>query len=235
MRIAIFGGSFNPPTPAHIEIIRYLRNTLQIDKIVILPCGMRQDKPDLIDGHHRVSMIKTACQNSFGEEPLCYSIYDPSILLDRAALLIDEFEIVVNKKMMPTADLLRKYHHQSPGHDIHFVLGADLLQSIHTWEDYDSVLLQHRYIIFARSGYQLELYHPIIKNSIVIDDHIFYDVSSTKIRFYLQLYMKERQTNSLKRRMLLKKLSMLIDRQVLDYIIYHQLYGVQEKMEAALL
>ncbi len=42
--IAVFGGSFNPPTYAHMKIITYMINKTQIDKLLIVPCGFRIDK-----------------------------------------------------------------------------------------------------------------------------------------------------------------------------------------------
>lgn len=43
MRLALFGGSFNPPTTAHFGIVEELLR--RFDRVVVIPCGIRPDKP----------------------------------------------------------------------------------------------------------------------------------------------------------------------------------------------
>lgn len=45
MRIALFGGSFNPPGKHHREIAAALAK--EFDEVVVVPCGPRRDKPAL--------------------------------------------------------------------------------------------------------------------------------------------------------------------------------------------
>ena len=39
MRIGIFGGSFNPVHTDHIALCEYVKNTLQLDKVLLIPNG----------------------------------------------------------------------------------------------------------------------------------------------------------------------------------------------------
>jgi NAD+ kinase len=59
-RIAIFGGSFNPPTLAHRQIAARLSNYFH--QIVIVPCGPRPDKPTAAElpPLHRRAMVELA-------------------------------------------------------------------------------------------------------------------------------------------------------------------------------
>lgn len=43
-RIAILGGSFNPPGLHHRRIVEFLLSTKRFDEVRVLPCGLRQDK-----------------------------------------------------------------------------------------------------------------------------------------------------------------------------------------------
>ena len=43
-KIGIIGGSFDPPTIAHLKMAEVLLTDKKVDKIVFVPCGNRSDK-----------------------------------------------------------------------------------------------------------------------------------------------------------------------------------------------
>ena len=54
-RIAIYGGSFDPPTDAHLTLIDVVANkSMFFHEVWVIPCGKRDDKPSLTDGQIRV-------------------------------------------------------------------------------------------------------------------------------------------------------------------------------------
>ena len=59
-RIAVFGGSFNPPTLAHIAVVEVLVKDGY--EVVIVPCGMRPEKITTrhVDPVHRAFMVDLA-------------------------------------------------------------------------------------------------------------------------------------------------------------------------------
>jgi NAD+ kinase len=59
-RIAVFGGSFNPPHNSHREIAKMLSK--RFDEVIITPCGPRPDKrtTNEIDPIHRATMVDLA-------------------------------------------------------------------------------------------------------------------------------------------------------------------------------
>jgi len=59
-RIALYGGSFNPPTCMHRELARELTN--RFDLVLVVPCGPRPDKEStnaILPGH-RARMVELA-------------------------------------------------------------------------------------------------------------------------------------------------------------------------------
>ncbi len=59
-KIAIYGGSFNPPRVAHRLIVEMVAR--EFDEIIVIPCGPRPDKPTVndIDPVHRATMVDMA-------------------------------------------------------------------------------------------------------------------------------------------------------------------------------
>ena len=58
-RIAVYGGSFDPPTKSHMDLIDIVANkTSFFEEVWVIPCGKREDKPQMSEGQHRVDMLK---------------------------------------------------------------------------------------------------------------------------------------------------------------------------------
>jgi len=49
MKIALFGGSFDPVGRHHLEIVKMVLNTGMFDQVVVVPCGPRPDKKSVND------------------------------------------------------------------------------------------------------------------------------------------------------------------------------------------
>lgn len=106
MKLAFFGGSFNPPTIAHKSIIKNLINSKLFDKIIVKPCGLRHDKPELSENNSRKMMIEREFNYNF-----------TSFILDLTA---------IHRPILPTCDEIQLLFKQFPQHEIWLVCGADL-------------------------------------------------------------------------------------------------------------
>jgi nicotinate-nucleotide adenylyltransferase len=223
MNIAIFGGSFNPPTLAHIDIIRCLKENLKMDKIIIVPCGKRDDKPHLLNGESRISMLMIAITATFQETRKHFVLQQPESLESEGTIFIDDYEVKSNKKMIPTAYLLQMYHERLPGNHIYFVLGTDNLLTIHTWQEYEKYLIEQKFVVFNRFETPPSD-KKVLKNVIYVDNFLTKEVSSTKIRqLIIFKHLREKNSDVISEEALGDLLTM-INEQVLDYIIENQLY-----------
>ena len=63
MKISFFGGSFNPPTYAHLNIAVDSLRKLNVDKLFFVPVGNTYKKPYLIDEKYRYEMLEIMCNN----------------------------------------------------------------------------------------------------------------------------------------------------------------------------
>lgn len=64
MKIGFFGGCFNPPTNAHINLAKKVLKECKLDKVIFVPVGNFYDKKELVSGEHRYNMLKIACKRT---------------------------------------------------------------------------------------------------------------------------------------------------------------------------
>jgi len=136
-RIAIIGGSFDPPTLSHLFIGAELLNQKLCDEIHYIPCGYRSDK-DLTNGDLRMKMLNAAINEFFWAS--------------KDQVKIDDIEIK-NGQIIPTFDLLTTMYKKYPEMDIRFVMGSDLLYHYVNWEYGDLLKTSFKYFIIERAGY----------------------------------------------------------------------------------
>lgn len=144
MKIAIFGGSFNPPCNHHLLIVARLIH--RFDRIVVFPCGIRRDKPsaNILIERHRMEMAVTA----FDGIP---------------KLQLDCFDLI-NKVYTSTYDLQKRYENLFPGAQIWHIVGGDIIaggrhqdSEIHrVWNRGKEVWQKLNFTVITRPGYEVE-------------------------------------------------------------------------------
>lgn len=167
--IAIFGGSFNPSGIHHLKIAQEI--SLLFDELIILPCGLRQDKNSVeyIEPHHRQIMVELTFKNLL------------KVKLD--------FSDINESQFTPTWNLQKRFEKQG---NIFHLVGTDLLKGgaqgkseIQTkWYRGQDVWQKLNFIIITRSGY------PITSNDLPLKSQLFktnISGSSSEIRRYLIL------------------------------------------------
>jgi nicotinate-nucleotide adenylyltransferase len=133
MRIAIFGGSFNPPHVAHQMLALYVLETAPIDGLWFVPCFRHPfDKP-LAPFDDRFRM----CERAVGA------------LGPRVQVSDIEREIGGESRTLRTVRRLQELH---PEHEFQLVIGGDLYAEVPTW--YGGAELQRTvpFIVVGRGG-----------------------------------------------------------------------------------
>lgn len=127
MKKLLFGGSFNPPTIAHYEMIEYLSKQNLYDEIIILPNGDSYEfgGKTLNNFHHRVAMLHLMCDH-----------------LPKVRIL----EIENQEHFRGTAHTLKVLNHPT------FVLGADCLENLHRWKNFPSLISENNFLVFSRGN-----------------------------------------------------------------------------------
>lgn len=165
MRVGIFGGSFNPPHKMHFEMGLELLNKNYIDKIIYVPTGSKYKyKHNLVDGYHRLNMLKLMVSND------CRFIVSDYELKD---------EVVYTYQ---TLDHFKKIY---PSDEIYFICGADNLSYIDKWQRGFDILKNYKILVIKRCGENVsELLEKFkeYKSNIIITDISPNELSSTFIR-----------------------------------------------------
>ena len=168
-RVAIFGGSFDPPTIAHMQIACEIYNNFEhIDQVWIVPCGDgRCDIKLRTPANHRLNMLH---------------LIKDDLIAHNVPIFIDETEI--NRgEYIPTYYLLKELEETHKDMEFVFCIGTDLLEGLKTWDECDKLVEEFEFIIVSREDYPLVLGLPEVvypKKYEVLETII--NGSSTKVR-----------------------------------------------------
>lgn len=65
-KLALFGGSFNPVSLAHLQIVKYFVER-DFEKVLLIPCGFREDKNLFASNENWIQMLQLASKDYFGK------------------------------------------------------------------------------------------------------------------------------------------------------------------------
>jgi nicotinate-nucleotide adenylyltransferase len=140
--VAVLGGSFDPVHNGHIALGSYFAKLLAPDELRVIPAGQPWQKQGLqTPAEHRVEMLRAAFRQL------------------AVPVVIDEQEIRRGGATY-TIDTLRALRAAlGPDVSIAFLMGADQLQQLQTWKEWQA-LFEHAHICAAsRPGFQVDDAH----------------------------------------------------------------------------
>lgn len=169
MVIGMLGGSFCPPTVAHLELSKKCVESGLCDKVVWVPVNDAYKKDTNIAAKHRIEMVRLTLKN---EENITYSTHEQGY-----------------DKMVYTYDSLKMLQQQYPNDKIMFIAGADKLPL--KWFQREALLSEFGFILTNRGDIDCE---TIINQSPMLSKYkhnlniIQFDsnVSSTQVREQIQ-------------------------------------------------
>jgi nicotinate-nucleotide adenylyltransferase len=152
MRVAFFGGSFNPPHVAHVLAAVYALSVGGFDRVLVVPVFDHAFDKKLVPFAHRAR------------------------LCELALAWINDVEVSRVEQELPTPSLtLRTVEHlaaKHPNWQIRLMIGADTLAESHKWHRFDKIAEISPPFVLGRIGFS----HPAAPLPILPD------VSSTRIR-----------------------------------------------------
>ena len=166
MRIAIYGGSFNPMHIGHEKIVDYVLNNLNTDKIIIIPVGIPS---------HRENNL----EQSDTRLKICKEIFKGNKKIE-----VSDIEIKSEGKSYTYDTLLKLMDLYGENNEFFEIIGEDSLKSLKTWKNYEELLKICKFIVFRRKDDKnIQIDEEFLNNkNIIILENEYYDISSTEIR-----------------------------------------------------
>jgi len=130
--IGLYFGTFNPIHIGHLIIANHFVEYTNLDAVwfVVTPHNPFKKKKTLLDDHHRLEMVRLACED-----------YDKLQASDI------EFKLPQpNYTVHTLAHLSEKY----PKYSFSLIMGEDNLKSFHKWKNYEVILENHELYVYPR-------------------------------------------------------------------------------------
>lgn len=166
MKIAIYGGSFNPMHRGHEQIVEYILKNLDMDKIIIVPVGIPS---------HRENNL----EQSDTRLKICREIFK-----NNSKIEVSDIEIKSDGKSYTYDTLIKLIEVYGKNNEFFEIIGEDSLKNFKTWKNYKELLKICKLIVFRRNDDEnKEIDKEFLKNSnIIILKNEYYNYSSTEIR-----------------------------------------------------
>jgi nicotinate-nucleotide adenylyltransferase len=208
--LALLGGSFDPVHNAHVAMAGHAVKLLMPDELRIIPAGNPWQKDSLrASGADRIAMLRLA----FASQPVPVVIDDCEIRRQAGSYTVDTLR-ALRAEVGPDASIV-------------FVIGADQLQKLDTWHQWQDLFGLCHILAVSRPGFATDALAPAVARELarragtpaqlretacglmLLALNLAIDVSATGIR--AALARGERPSG-------------LLPVPVLDYIEQHHLY-----------
>lgn len=195
MRIALFGGSFNPIHRGHTSIAQKVVQTGVVDEVWVMPSPLnplKQRRTDILDFEQRLHLCRLATAQT-----------------SHLRVCDVEGRLPLPSYTWRTLSALRN---QYPSHEFSLLIGEDNWQHFDYWREASAIRQSTSLLVYGRQTHGLALHRPDGSSILVSNRLPLYPVSSTVLRAALA------QTD-------IPFCRQWINGHVLRYILRHRLYS----------
>lgn len=153
MKVAFFGGSFDPPHSGHLALARLAIDRLQIDRVLVAPVGVQPLKQDFAPTpfKDRVAMAQLAME---GEPRIEVSLVDAPKSDGKPNYTVETVRYLKNR--LGRTD------------ELYCLMGADSFLTIGKWYRATDLLMECSFVVGARPGFDLGRLAAALPESIAV-------------------------------------------------------------------
>lgn len=137
MRIALLGGSFNPPHVGHLLAAQFVHATLEVDEVWLVVAATHPFGKPLAAFEHRFAMCQLLAEETSGW-------LRPSAV---------ERDLGGEGRTVDTLDHLARTR---PSDRWVLVIGSDILKDLPKWKDFDRIRTLAEVVVLNRAGHPAE-------------------------------------------------------------------------------
>lgn len=162
--LCLYGGTFDPVHNGHLILANFVREELDVDKIVFVPSFLppHKDSEKHSSFKHRYTMLKLALRNN------------PDFIISDI-----EYHLQGTSYSYITIDEIKKIYHSE---SIYFLIGGDSLVNFHKWRKPERIVDNARVVVMGRRDYNFDTVDSKILNKVTILNTPLIEISSTEIR-----------------------------------------------------
>lgn len=171
MRIALFGGTFDPPHRGHLSIATAAANAFRLDSVLFAPVGLQplKQRGNAAPFANRLAMTTLVCAQD--------KRFQPSTLEAPRADNLPNY----------TADTLTELRRTMPDDVLFNLVGADSFLDLPRWHQPSRLLELAEWIVVSRPGFSLEELTPLHlnpdqKSRVHLLQTVHEDISATNLR-----------------------------------------------------
>jgi nicotinate-nucleotide adenylyltransferase len=155
-KIAIYGGTFDPVHHAHLILARQAIETLDLDKVILVPASISPLKKaaPVASGEVRLAMLRAAIKS------------EPEFEVDQCELL--------RPPPSYTVDTVEEIRRRECDASIYCLIGEDNVEQLPRWHRFAELEKMVRFVVLDRTGKQPSHSYRLIHRPI--------DISATEIR-----------------------------------------------------
>lgn len=211
MKIAILGGSFDPPHKGHVAIANRLLKLNHFAEIWLMPCYQHPFNKNLSSPKIRLEMTKLL-------EGRKTRLPSPEGEVNGGQVKVSDLEIR-KKTISYTIDTLRNLARKRPQDKFYWIIGTDQVSDFTKWKNWQEIINNFKLIVVPRTGFkkakqELERISKLVsvpKNIALINQQDFPPVYISS-----NLTRKKIKEN--------KSISNLVPKKIEKYIIQNNLY-----------
>ncbi len=169
LKIAIMGGTFNPPHIAHLICAEEVYDTLKFDKVIFIPSARppHKNSNDIIDPYHRYMMTCLATNDNPHFEV-------SRIELDRPG----------RSYTIETVKEIKKLYNNNA--EIYWIVGADSILEMPSWKCIDELINICGFVGINRPGYDINKADRRILEKVNMVNITEIGISSSEIRWRIK-------------------------------------------------